>query len=107
MSGLLAAGAAPAQAPEARPACSAAGVAGRFFASSADGDSWTLLLEPGCSYASLRFSGDPESDLRQPTRGVARLAQVDKREVVILQSEEGEFDEVMSVVRHRARLYLV
>jgi hypothetical protein len=98
---------AAAQPPQVRPACEAAGLAGRFYASSADGDSWTLLLEPSCAYASLRFSGDPQSDLRQPTRGVARLAQVDKREVVILQSEQGEFDEVMSVVRHRARVYLV
>ena len=104
---LAAAAVAAAQGPDARPACSAAGLSGRFFASSPDGGSWTLLLEPNCAYASLRFSGDPESDLRQPTRGVARLAQVDKREVVILQSEQGEFDEVMSVVRPGARVYLV
>jgi hypothetical protein len=90
-----------------RPPCEAADLAGRFFVSSPDGRSWTLLLEPGCGYSSLRFSGDPESDVRQPMRGVAKLAQVDRREVLILQSADGEFDEVMSVVRQGPRVYLV
>ena len=90
-----------------RPPCEAADLAGRFFVAASDGRSWTLLLEPGCGYSSLRFSGDPESDVRQPMRGVAKLAQVDRREVLILQSTEGEFDEVMSVVRQGPRVYLV
>jgi hypothetical protein len=95
------------QPPDPPQPCAAAELAGRFFASAPDGRSWTLLLEPSCTYSSLRFSGNPASDVRQPTRGTAKLAQVDRREVVILQSSEGEFDEVMSVVRQGPRVYLV
>jgi hypothetical protein len=91
----------------AAPPCAAANLAGRFFVSAPDGRSWTLLLEPGCGYSSLRFTGDHENDLQQPIRGVAKLAQVDNREVLILQSAQGEFDEVMSVVRQGPRVYLV
>jgi len=104
---LLGALSAIAQEQPVRPPCEAADLAGRFFVSAPDGRSWTLLLEPGCGYSSLRFSGDPESDVRQPMRGVAKLAQVDRREVLVLQSTDGEFDEVMSVVRQGPRVYLV
>ena len=104
---LVVAGLAIPQEQPVRPPCEAADLAGRFFVSASDGRSWTLLLEPGCGYSSLRFSGDPESDVRQPTRGAAKLAQVDRREVLILQSAEGEFDEVLSVVRQGPRVYLV
>lgn len=95
------------QEPDVRQSCAAAGLSGRFFASSADGHSWTLIVDERCGYTSLRFSGDPANDIVQPTRGVGRLAQVDRRDVLILQSSEGEFADVLTVVRQGPRVYLV
>jgi hypothetical protein len=99
--------AAGARAAEPRPSCAAAELAGRFFVARGDGLSWTLLLDEHCGYTSLRFTGDPALDVAQPTKGQGRLAQVDARDVLILQSPEGEFAHVLSVVRAEGRTYLV
>lgn len=103
---LAAAAWADAEEPALRPKCLAAGLSGKFFVSSADGHSWTLIVDERCGYTSLRFSGDPANDVVQPTRGVGRLAQVDQRDVLILQSS-GEFADVLTVVRQGPRVYLV
>jgi hypothetical protein len=98
---------AAAEEPAVRPKCLAAGLSGKFFVARADGPSWTLMVDEHCGYTSLRFSGDPANDVVQPTKGKGRLAQVDARDVFILQSSEGEFADVLSVVRLGARTYLV
>jgi hypothetical protein len=92
---------------DARGNCLAAGLSGRYFVASGQTYSWTLIVDDHCRYTSLRFSGDPENDVAQPTQGVAKLAQVDGRDVLILQSSEGEFSEVVTAVRVGPRLYLV
>lgn len=104
---LLAGAFASAPEPDGRPSCAAAALSGRFFVASADGHSWTLIVDERCGYTSLRFSGAPANDVVQPTRGVGRLAQVDQRDVLILQSSEGEFADVLTVVRQGPRVYLV
>jgi hypothetical protein len=88
-------------------ACAAAGLAGTYFVAWDDWLSWTLMVGERCDYTSLRISGDSEQDVLQPTRGQGRLAQVDRRDVFILQSSDGEFAFVLTVVRAGARTYLV
>ena len=96
-----------AQGMDSRLPCVAAGLNGRFFVGTSDGHSWTLTVDERCGYTSLRFSGDPANDVMQPTRGMAKLAQVDGRDVLILQSSGGDFAEVLTAVRAGPRLYLV
>ena len=92
---------------DARPQCLPARLSGTFFVATADGHSWTLIVDEDCGYKSLRFSGDPSNDVTQPTRGTAKLAQVDGRDVLILQASEGEFADVLTAVQVGPRLYLV
>lgn len=87
--------------------CEKAGLSGRFFVATADGYSWTLMVDGHCRYQSLRFSGDPANDLGQPTKGAGKLARIDGQDVFILQSAAGEFADVLTVVRPGPRLYLV
>lgn len=98
---------ATAQGADARPPCVPARLSGTFFVGTADGHSWTLIVDGDCGYKSLRFSGDPSNDVVQPTRGTAKLAQVDGRDVLILQASEGEFADVLTAVQVGPRLYLV
>lgn len=98
---------ATAQGADARRPCGPARVSGTFFAGTSDGRSWTLIVDESCGYKSLHFSGDPANDVVQPTRGTAKLAQVDGRDVLILQSAEGEFADVLTAVQVGPRLYLV
>jgi hypothetical protein len=98
---------AQAEGQDTRGPCAAAGLDGRYFVASGESRSWTLIVDERCRYKSLHFSGDPDNDVAQPTQGLAKLAQVDAREVLILQSSEGEFSEALTAVRVGPRLYLV
>ncbi len=91
-----------------RGPCAAAGLDGRYFVATGESRSWTLIVDGRCRYKSLHFTGDPDNDVAQPTQGVAKLAQVDGRDVLILwHMSEGEFSEALTAVRVGPRLYLV